>query len=130
MKLQKLYFIWICRDLQDLAWFKGELLKIEQESSIIHSTIYITGNIPISSIKEIVMDDKNSKSELQHCTFYGRPKWPKIFQSIKRNVKYTDGKAEVGVFFCGPPQLKSVLLNEIKNCSTYEIQFILRSEQF
>jgi NADPH oxidase len=129
MMLKTLYFIWICRDLQDLYWFHKELQNIEN-CVFIKCSIYITGNIAISDIHNIILNERfeSPVAELGHCIFYGRPKWQIIFSAIKNTTMPT--RTKVGVFFCGPSSLKSEIENQIRVCSTYQTEFQLRCEKF
>ena len=134
IKLENLYFIWVCRDLQDLNWFRNELHRIETLSSdsFIECSIFITGNLDISDIHNIILDqfDKPLNQELGHVTYYGRPIWNDILKKIMNSLKPQCKRTKVGVFFCGPRSLEMVLKDQISKVSTYETEFVLHSEQF
>eukprot|EP00842_Homolaphlyctis_polyrhiza_P000856 jgi/Hompol1/1771/HPOL_001939-RA len=137
MPLSKLYFIWINRDTESFSWFQSLLASLEETipTSFLEIHTYLTGNLKIDDIQNIVLNSSESEidpvTELQSQTHYGRPDWKRIFQSIRANVPATAGdKVEVGVFFCGPNQLAKVLVKCGDACSDSNVKFVIRKEHF
>jgi NADPH oxidase len=137
MPLQKLYFIWINRDVQAFAWFQSLLSSLEETvpRSMLEIHTYLTGKQSLEDIQNIAMHqgDVDPITELQTRTHYGRPEWSRIFQSVKAQNKAImsqgDGN-EVGVFYCGPSPLAKKLKEECDKTSDGGIKFVLRKEHF
>jgi len=117
-RLQKVYFVWICRDFQSFEWFQSLLLAIEEQDleNFIEIHTYLTTKIALDDIENIaandVGNDRDAVTRLRAPTHYGRPNWDRIFTSIRDKHTSTD----VGVFFCGPKVLGHSLH---MNCNKY-----------
>ncbi|XP_029571670.1 NADPH oxidase 4 isoform X2 [Salmo trutta] len=81
-RLRRLYFVWVCRELQSFYWF-AELL-----CALHHKNISEERYRPLSSRLMI-----------------GRPRWKLLFEEIGRTNKHK----RVGVFCCGPKGISRTL---------------------
>ncbi|PFX22929.1 NADPH oxidase 3 [Stylophora pistillata] len=113
LKIQKVYFFWICRDEKAFEWFTDLLryLEVQATQSAIHQG-----------------DQEDNITHLDAKTQYGRPEWNKIFKGIGEKHKGT----EIGVFFCGPSALSHMLhkkANQYSNPST-GVKFCYNKENF
>ncbi|KAJ7694856.1 ferric reductase NAD binding domain-containing protein [Mycena rosella] len=109
-RLSKVYFTWVIRDFGTAEWFHSLLHAIEEQDTQnkIEISIYLTGGIKEDDINNIVQDvgaEKDTITSLRAPTHYGRPNWNKVFTSLGNKHPESD----VGVFYCGPPQLAGTL---------------------
>ncbi|KAJ7729798.1 NADPH oxidase [Mycena metata] len=110
-RLSKVYFTWVIRDFNTAEWFHSLLHALEEQDSQnrIEINIYLTGGIKEDDINNIVVQDVGSEKDaittLRAPTHYGRPNWDRIYTSLGQ--KHPD--SEIGVFYCGPPQLAGTL---------------------
>ncbi|CAB1348198.1 unnamed protein product [Coregonus sp. 'balchen'] len=81
-RLRRLYFVWVCRELQSFYWF-AELL-----CALHHKNISEERYRPLSSRLLI-----------------GRPRWKLLFEEIGKTNKHK----RVGVFCCGPKGISKTL---------------------
>lgn len=115
-RLSKVYFTWVIRDYGTAEWFHSLLHAIEEQDTMgrIEINIYLTAKIKEDEMNNIIVQDvgaeKDAITSLRAPTHFGRPNWDRVFPSIVEKHPETD----VGVFFCGPPQL-SRLLHQMSN---------------
>ncbi|KAJ2080510.1 hypothetical protein H4R24_003030 [Coemansia sp. RSA 988] len=136
-KVRKVYFVWVCRDVQALEWFQDLLAALDEEDigDILEIRTYLTGIMPVEQIRNIALyQDPNGPDAVtglfRSPTYYGRPNFDSIFEDIGRR---TPG-AEIGVFFCGPKPMGRSLrkisrkwTNEYKYTNT---KFVFHKENF
>lgn len=107
IRLQKVYFFWVCRDFDSFEWFKSLLSAIEEQDveGRVELHTYITQKLKDDDINNIIVSDvggqRDAITQLRSPTHYGRPNWDRIFNSVREKHTATD----VGVFFCGPGPL-------------------------
>jgi NADPH oxidase len=78
MKLEKLHLIWVCRDMQDIAWFQSLLYYLEEHvpESFVQSRIFLTGKMGVESLTNIMLNDSKDFdpiTQLKSKTLIGRP---------------------------------------------------------
>ncbi|KAI9609294.1 hypothetical protein H4Q26_007244 [Puccinia striiformis f. sp. tritici PST-130] len=111
IRLQKVYFFWVCRDFDSFEWFKSLLSAIEEQDvdGRVELHTYITQKLKEDEINNIIVSDvggqRDAITQLRSPTHYGRPNWDRIFNSVREKHTATD----VGVFFCGPGPLGHAL---------------------
>ncbi|GAA5915211.1 hypothetical protein JCM8208_007711 [Rhodotorula glutinis] len=111
MKLNKVYFFWICRDYSSFEWFQSLLAAIEAQDlgNCIEIHTYLTGRIHANDVINIFANDVGNEldavTQLRSPTHYGRPNWDRIFASLAEQHPATD----IGTFFCGPEPLAKTL---------------------
>ncbi|KAJ2379096.1 hypothetical protein IW150_000395 [Coemansia sp. RSA 2607] len=103
-KLKKVYFLWVCRDIKALEWFRDLLaaLDAEDSSNVLEVRTYITDSLSVDHIRNISLNqDRNGPDAVtglyRSPTYYGRPNFDKIFEDIGMRNPDTD----IGMFFCG-----------------------------
>jgi len=128
--LEKVYFVWVCRDKTSFEWFNEILAALEQDnpSNFLEIETYLTGRLSTHEIKNIMYGDTPSDAitGLQSPTHFGRPKWEEFFND--KRVKHS-GK-RVGVFFCGPPALSKEVRKICGKNSSSGAKFIFYKENF
>ncbi|XP_064628369.1 cytochrome b-245 heavy chain-like [Lineus longissimus] len=114
MKVQKVYFYWICPDTSAFEWFSDLLSSMEQKmaeqgkTGFFESHIFLTRGWDPNQARNIVLhedDDEDAITGLQQKTQYGRPQWDTIFPAIAQ----ANPEKRIGVFCCGPKTLSSQL---------------------
>ncbi|XP_037088082.1 NADPH oxidase 5-like [Pollicipes pollicipes] len=101
LKLKKVDFVWVNRDMRSFEWFL-ELLHQLRESqerrgsqldNFLTMQLYKTSSMPIVGAVPL-------RNEVKQ----GRPDWDKVFSQIRDRRQ-----GKVTVFYCGPPTLGSVI---------------------
>ncbi|KAJ2716732.1 hypothetical protein H4R19_000472 [Coemansia spiralis] len=110
--VRKVYFIWACRDVQALEWFRSLLAALDMEDigEILEIRTYLTGPMRVDQIRNIALyqdpDGADAVTGLYRSpTYYGRPNFDRVFGEIGQRCPAT----EVGVFFCGSHKLGQTL---------------------
>lgn len=123
-KLTKVYFFWICPEINAFEWFGDMLSHLEAQldnisrSHLIEYHIYLTRGWSAKQAKAIVVHDGDEQAKtdaitgLGQKTFYGRPNWDEVFKETA--TKHPD--KDIGVFFCGVAALSHILH---KMCNKY-----------
>ncbi|KAI7825873.1 ferric reductase NAD binding domain-containing protein, partial [Kickxella alabastrina] len=104
-KIKKVYFLWVCRDIQALEWFQDLLVALDEEDigEILEIRTYLTGQLSVDQIRNIALyQDPTGPDAVtglyRSPTYYGRPNFDTIFE----NIGIRTPGADIGVFFCGP----------------------------
>ncbi|XP_018416944.1 PREDICTED: NADPH oxidase 3 [Nanorana parkeri] len=113
MKLEKVYFYWLCRDTHAFEWFADLLQSLEERMSeqgkfdlIFKFTFFCC--CLFLSVTHIALhydSDLDVITGLRHKTNYGRPNWHKEFRCIADKHP----SESIGVFYCGPKSLSKIL---------------------
>ncbi|XP_072046498.1 NADPH oxidase 3-like [Amphiura filiformis] len=121
LKLQKVYFFWVCSDFGAFEWFQEMLAQVENDLTAIGKADFLEYHIYLSrgwdpdQAKNIYLAEEqeiDAVTGLRQKTNYGRPIWHSNFKQIA-----DDNKGQhIGVFFCGPKPLSKVLH---KCCNNY-----------
>lgn len=136
MNLQRVHFIWICRDTSQFEWFHDLLRTIEDEdiSHFLEISVYLTGALQPDQIRTLVGRDqvghKDAVTGLRTPTNYGRPNFNLLFQRFAEVYSGVD----IGVFYTGPATLASSLHKLCLDYSTIDndqqTHFIFHKENF
>ena len=141
LKLNKIYFFWICPSIDTFEWF-GEMLKtLENELSEVHNLknlleykIYFTKGWSTCEAKEIVAhknDMLDLLTGLKSKTNYGRPNFDLFFKELSSSIAINNDATEnIGVFFCGPKELSSQIHSYSNIHSNSKVRFIYNKEKF
>ncbi|XP_002754746.3 NADPH oxidase 4 isoform X1 [Callithrix jacchus] len=124
-KLRRLYFIWVCRDIQSFCWFADLLCVLhnkfwqENRPDYVNIQLYLsrTDGIQIIGEKYHILNSR---------LFIGRPRWKLLFDEI---AKCNRGKT-VGVFCCGPNSLSKTLHKLSNQNNSYGTRFEYNKESF
>jgi len=121
---EKVYFIWSIRDQKAFQWF-GELCQeLHRKWDGFELKVFLTSRDAnnVSALGYNMLARSTRKLSLkgvgQNPTEFqiGRPDYPQIFSDI-RDV-HPNKEDEVGVFFCGPKPVSSVLENCVQTFSS------------
>ncbi|CAI5770317.1 NADPH oxidase 3 [Podarcis lilfordi] len=137
LRLEKVYFYWICRDPSAFEWFADLLCLLEAQMAEKGKAHFLSYHIFLTGWDEsqathiaLHYDEKlDVITGLKQKTFYGRPNWDTEFKHIAENHPSNN----IGVFFCGPKSLSQTLR---KKCSWYSsadprgVQFYYNKESF
>nr|XP_015209396.1 PREDICTED: NADPH oxidase 3 [Lepisosteus oculatus] len=88
IKLQKLYFFWLCRDTSAFEWFSDLLFSLETrlagKDRLLSFHIFLTGwdEAQAYHIGLHCENHRDVVTGFREKTFYGRPDWDREFRSI------------------------------------------------
>ncbi|XP_074535709.1 NADPH oxidase 4 isoform X2 [Halichoeres trimaculatus] len=104
-RLQRLYFVWVCRELQSFYWFAELLCAVHHKLWKENRPDYFNLQLYVSQ-----PDNQQSMSEeryrpLTSRLLVGRPRWKLLFDEIAK----TNRNKRVGVFCCGPKGISRTL---------------------
>jgi len=129
-KIKKVDFIWVTREQRSLEWFISMLsqMEIDQKKNnhnFMETHLYVTSakrqtdlkSIGLHMTLDVIYSEEDAKyiEGLKQRTHFGRPNWDILLQQM---IRKQQGK--ISVFFCGPPNLGTVLR---KKCKDYNLQF-------
>ncbi|XP_003215824.1 NADPH oxidase 3 [Anolis carolinensis] len=137
LRLEKVYFYWICRDSSAFEWFAVLLCLLEAQMTkkgkahFLSYHIFLTGWDESQATHIALHSDEKVDviTGLRQKTYYGRPNWDKEFKQIAENHP----SDSIGVFFCGP---KTISRRLQKVCNFYSsadprgVQFHYNKENF
>lgn len=137
MPLKHVYLFWVCPDMHAFEWFRQLLQSLESQMSeqgnhnFMSHSIYLTRGWDSQQAKNIMLHDRESGLDpitgLQQKTHYGRPQWDRIFTSLAE----AHPQSKIGVFFCGPGELSTVLHKLCNRHSTIQgATFYYNKEHF
>ncbi|KAJ2058464.1 hypothetical protein GGI17_005015 [Coemansia sp. S146] len=136
-RIVKVYFLWVCRDIQSLEWFQDLLVALDEEDigDVLEIRTYLTGQLNIDQIRNIALyqdpDGPDAVTGLYRSpTYYGRPN----FNSIFENIGLTTPGSEIGVFFCGPKAMgrtiRKISRKWTNNFRYANTKFVFHKENF
>jgi NADPH oxidase len=101
--LEKVSFVWVCREKTAFEWFQALLDDIERKDQrgFIQIYTFLTMPCSLNDIQNIVVNCDQIQcpiTRLKSKTWYGRPHWDTLLTRISQS--YTNTK--YGIFFCGP----------------------------
>lgn len=141
IKLKKIYFFWICPNIDTFEWF-GQLLydlekkmkrKTDNSEQLLEYKIYLTKGWSMKEAKQITLnneDDRDLFTGLEQKTHYGRPNFDLFFQELAIQKATDSGLHDIGVFFCGPPILSKDLHKFCNKHSNENVRFYYNKESF
>ncbi|KAJ1911007.1 hypothetical protein H4219_006072 [Mycoemilia scoparia] len=118
LKMQKVYFFWVCRDMRSFEWFKELLVSLEKEglSNLIEFRTFFTGPIPqdndgktgaptLATTENDPYGSLKIANTIGGQTYIGRPH----FESLVGYIGSQHPNSRLGVFYCGPKTLRAEL---------------------
>jgi NADPH oxidase len=148
-RLQRLEFIWICKDTANFAWFQALLRSLEdkfapgsESKPFLRIHTYLTENVSPDSTINICLNTVGSVVDpvttLKTACHYGRPNFKLFFREIGQGIvdrTYLDGtegclRVEVGVYVCGPSAMAKSIREACEHCTSPLVKFKLRKEHF
>ena len=147
MRLRRVEFIWVCRDMTSFEWFQNLLKSLERQQNgengdFLRIHTYLTQKLDLDTAQNIVLNsvgtDVDPLTKLRTGTQFGRPDFPKLFAGMRdgiMNQSYVGGlegrlKTQVGVYFCGPSVAARDIKKACKKVSTDEVEFGFWKEHF
>ncbi|XP_050611488.1 NADPH oxidase 4 isoform X2 [Macaca thibetana thibetana] len=124
-KLRRLYFIWVCRDIQSFRWFADLLCMLHNKFWQENRPDYVNIQLYLSQTDGIQIIGEKYHA-LNSRLFIGRPRWKLLFDEM---AKYNRGKT-VGVFCCGPNSLSKTLHKLSNQNNSYGTRFEYNKESF
>jgi len=126
LKLRKVYFYWISRDLAAFEWFYDLLIELEKNNvnEFLDIRIFLTSN-------GMSLEEKTKASEatgLATPINFGRPNWPNLFAE----TGVTHEGEKVGVFLCGPAILAQQIKSQCRKYTSTKVgtKFVFHKENF
>lgn len=125
-KLRRLYFIWVCRDIQSFRWFADLLCVLHNKLWQENRPDYVNIQLYLSQTDGMqkIIDEKYQA--LNSRLYIGRPHWKLLFDEI---AKCNRGKT-VGVFCCGPRSISKTLRKLSNRNNSYGTRFEYNKESF
>ncbi|MEE6473032.1 hypothetical protein FKM82_009822 [Ascaphus truei] len=111
-KLQRLYFVWICRDIQAFLWFADLLCMLHNKLWQENRPDYLNIQLYLSQTDGIQKIIGEKYQALNSRLIIGRPRWKLLFDEIAK----CNRPKTVGVFCCGPSGISKELH---KLCNSY-----------
>ncbi|XP_058543504.1 NADPH oxidase 4 isoform X2 [Panthera onca] len=125
-KLRRLYFIWVCRDIQSFRWFADLLCVLHNKFWQENRPDYVNIQLYLSQTDGIQKIIGEKYQALNSRLFIGRPRWKLLFDEI---AKCNRGKT-VGVFCCGPSSISKTLHKLSNRNNSYGTRFEYNKESF
>uniref|UniRef100_A0A673T761 NADPH oxidase 4 n=1 Tax=Suricata suricatta TaxID=37032 RepID=A0A673T761_SURSU len=125
-KLRRLYFIWVCRDIQSFRWFADLLCVLHNKFWQENRPDYVNIQLYLSQTDGIQKIIGEKYQALNSRLFIGRPRWKLLFDEI---AKCNRGKT-VGVFCCGPSSISKTLHKLCNRNNSYGTRFEYNKESF
>uniref|UniRef100_A0AC11BZA7 NADPH oxidase 4 n=1 Tax=Ovis aries TaxID=9940 RepID=A0AC11BZA7_SHEEP len=125
-KLRRLYFIWVCRDIQSFHWFADLLCVLYNKFWQENRPDYVNIQLYLSQTDGIQKIIGEKYQALNSRLFIGRPRWKLLFDEI---AKCNRGKT-VGVFCCGPNSISKILHKLSNRNNSYGTRFEYNKESF
>ncbi|XP_076832303.1 NADPH oxidase 4 [Brachyhypopomus gauderio] len=111
-KLQRLYFVWVCRELKAFYWFAELLCGLHRKLWEENRPDYLNIRLHLTTAQELQNLTEEKYHPLRSRLVIGRPKLKLLFEEIGRSNQ----QKKVGVFCCGP---KAVSRELHKLCNTF-----------
>ncbi|XP_064361220.1 NADPH oxidase 4 isoform X4 [Dromaius novaehollandiae] len=125
-KLRRLYFIWVCRDIESFRWFADLLCMLHNKLWQENRPDYINIQLYLSQTDGIQKIIGKKYQALNSRLLIGRPRWKLLFDEIAK----CNRRKTIGVFCCGPNKI-SKILHKLSNISnSYGTRFEYNKESF
>ncbi|KAM4048564.1 NADPH oxidase 4 isoform 1-T1 [Anomaloglossus baeobatrachus] len=125
-KLQRLYFVWICRDIQSFLWFADLLCILYKKFWQENRPDYLNVQLYLSQTDGIQKIIGEKYQALNSRLIIGRPRWKLLFDEVAKSNR----QKSVGVFCCGPKGLSKDLHKLCNRPNAYGTRFEYNKESF
>ncbi|XP_063807460.1 NADPH oxidase 4 isoform X2 [Pseudophryne corroboree] len=125
-KLQRLYFVWICRDIRSFLWFADLLCALHRKLWQENRPDYLNIQLYLSQTDGIQKIIGEKYQALNSRLIIGRPRWKLLFDEIAKSNR----QKSVGVFCCGPKGLSKDLHRLCNRLNGYGTRFEYNKESF
>uniref|UniRef100_A0A3Q3KKN3 FAD-binding FR-type domain-containing protein n=1 Tax=Monopterus albus TaxID=43700 RepID=A0A3Q3KKN3_MONAL len=123
-RLQRLYFIWVCRELQSFYWFAELLCALHHKLWQENRPDYFNLKLYVSQTDNLQVGEKYRL--LTSRLLVGRPRLKLLFDEIGKTNKHK----RVGVFCCGPKSLSRTLHRLCNSAQSFGTTFEFNKESF
>ncbi|KAM6946187.1 NADPH oxidase 4 [Aplochiton taeniatus] len=113
-RLRRLYFVWVCRELQSFYWFAELLCALHHKLWQENRPDYLNLHLYLSQADGLQSMSEEKYRPLSSRLLIGRPRWKLLFEEIGKANK----QKRVGVFCCGPKAI-SRTLHRLCNSDTH-----------
>ncbi|XP_077421393.1 NADPH oxidase 4 isoform X1 [Vanacampus margaritifer] len=104
-RLKRLYFVWVCRELQSFYWFAELLCALHHKLWHENRPDYLNLKLYVSQADNLQGLTEEKYRPLASRLLVGRPRWKLLLDEIGRTNKHK----RVGVFCCGPKGISRTL---------------------
>uniref|UniRef100_A0A3P8WXN3 NADPH oxidase 4 n=1 Tax=Cynoglossus semilaevis TaxID=244447 RepID=A0A3P8WXN3_CYNSE len=125
-RLQRLYFVWVCRELQSFYWFADLLCALHHKLWQENRPDYFNLKLYVSQKNSLQCMSEEKYRPLTSRLLFGRPKWKVLFDEIAK----TNNHKRVGVFCCGPKGISRSLHRLCNSTPSPGITFEFNKESF
>ncbi|KAM8976485.1 NADPH oxidase 4 [Pelodytes ibericus] len=125
-KLQRLYFVWICRDIHAFLWFADLLCLLHKKLWQENRPDYLNIQLYLSQTDGIQKIIGERYQALNSRLVIGRPRWKPLFDEIAKSNR----QKSVGVFCCGPKGISNDLHRLCNRPNSYGTRFEYNKESF
>ncbi|XP_064412904.1 NADPH oxidase 4 isoform X2 [Latimeria chalumnae] len=125
-RLCRLYFIWVCRDIQAFYWFADLLCALHNKLWQENLPDYLNIQLYLSQVDGIQSIIGEKYQALNSRLLIGRPRWKLLFEEIAK----CNSQKTVGVFCCGPNKLSKVLHKLSNGTNSHGTRFEYNKESF
>uniref|UniRef100_A0A7N6AV40 NADPH oxidase 4 n=1 Tax=Anabas testudineus TaxID=64144 RepID=A0A7N6AV40_ANATE len=123
-RLQRLYFVWVCRELQSFYWFAELLCALHHKLWKENRPDYFNLKLYVSQTENLQVGEKYRP--LTSRLLVGRPRWKLLFDEIGKTNKHK----RVGVFCCGPKGISKSLHRLCNSARSPGTTFEFNKESF
>uniref|UniRef100_A0A8C0N0W3 NADPH oxidase 4 n=1 Tax=Canis lupus familiaris TaxID=9615 RepID=A0A8C0N0W3_CANLF len=94
-KLRRLYFIWVCRDIQSFRWFADLLCVLHNKFWQENRPDYVNIQLYLSQTDGIQKIIGEKYQALNSRLFIGRPRWKLLFDEIAKCNRGRNGEGDI-----------------------------------
>ncbi|XP_075905764.1 NADPH oxidase 4 isoform X1 [Nelusetta ayraudi] len=126
-RLRRLYFVWVCRELQSFYWFAELLCAVHHKLWQENRPDYFNLKLYVSQTDSLQQSLREEKYRpLATRLQLGRPRWKALLEEIGNSNKHK----RVGVFCCGPKGISRTLHRLCNSARTSNTTFEFNKESF
>ncbi|XP_068601493.1 NADPH oxidase 4 [Brachionichthys hirsutus] len=125
-RLQRLYFVWVCRELQSFYWFAELLCAVHHKLWHENRPDYFNLKLYVSQTADLQGMSEEKYRPLTSRLLIGRPRWQLLFDEIGM----TNRHKRVGVFCCGPKGISRTLRRLCNSSRSSKTIFEFNKESF
>ncbi|XP_028320480.1 NADPH oxidase 4 [Gouania willdenowi] len=125
-RLQRLYFVWVCRELQSFYWFADLICALHHKFWQENRPDYFNPKLYVSQAENLQTMYEEKYHQLTSRLLIGRPKWKLLFDEIGKANK----QKRVGVFCCGPKGISRTLHRLCNSSTSWGTTFEFNKESF
>ncbi|XP_078514547.1 NADPH oxidase 4 isoform X2 [Lissotriton helveticus] len=125
-KLRRLYFIWVCRDIESFRWFADLLCMLHDKLWQENRPDYLNIQLYLSQADGMQKIIGEKYHALNSRLSVGRPNWKTLFQELAK----CNRQKTVGVFCCGPKGISKALHRLCNSSNPFGTTFEYNKESF